>query len=495
MSTPVQKPSKKAKKAKKAAAKAESSLIKQEVKTLAQSATALRQQIAVANSLNSISEKHGKKILKAQPELLAYIRALIDPESVYRTQGSVRVPDAFSRATATVNSYRTYPVYGNVGGSSAAGDLGRFCFVSNPTLTSEGWVYSPGPTVLLYGGVPTYGQATSVEDTLSLGANLARLNPETNWQPWFSMQPQAPAPSKEAGSKDAALPPKTSSGKSFGGRAFAPPPIPTQTAWQFFADPNAVSIGGAEVYNQIAANNLQYSGGAAESIRPVAHCLWFEPTLNSLADGGNVSITLLPPDALLGQIAPLNFLSATDDAGLQPAQWQGQGPLQNWENLAQVPASYNGPLKKGAYCFWLPSKISDIDMTSVATNCVANFPTIVVSGQWNGNPSVPGDSVTDQFTGLIGKVRVTTLYEYTTCAQDRATRKSVSVPGMFEFVQHLMKHQPTAMENSTHRSWIDKVLATAVGLAAGVGGFLVGGPPGALAAGTAAGSATLALLQ
>lgn len=491
MSTPQTTPSKKTKKAKKAANKAESKLLKTEVKTLAQASGALRQQVAAASALNSISGKNGKRILKANPELMSYIRALVDPESIYRSQGSVRVPDCYSRATATLNSFKTYPVYGNNATDSATSDKGRFCFVSNPTLTSEGWVYSPGPVVLLYGGVSTYGQAASVQDTLSLGANLACLDPGADWQPWFNMQTPAPKPSKSSEPK-ASVVPTARHGKSTPGRPDVPPPIISQTAWQFFADPNSVSIGGSEVYNQIAADNLQYSGGAAESIRPVAHCLWFEPTLTTLADGGNVSITLLPPDALLGQITPLNFLDATNDGGVNQAQWQGQGPLQNWENLAQVPGSYNGPLKKGAYCFWLPSKVSDIDMTSVASNCVANFPTIVVSGQWSGNPTA---DATDQFTGMIGKVRVTTLYEFTTCDQSRSTKRGTSVPGMFEFIQHLMKHQSTAMENSTHKSWIDKVLATAVGLAAGVGGFLVGGPPGALAAGTAAGSAALTLLS
>lgn len=467
----TEKATKKVTKAKKKVDKSEVKALKAEMNAITVSQNSLKQQLASAKAFASARTKVAKP--KSNPHLLAYIRAIIDPEFFFRTQGSVRVPDAFSRATATLNSFSEYSVTVNAAAGTADSDLGRFCYVSNPTLTSVGWCYAVGAPILQYGRDPTIGAVLTPEDTLVLGANLAYMDPELTWNPITSLQALPPGPN-----------PPSSKGKL--GKPEAPPIIPNYNAWICKADPNAATIGGTMIFNQIENQNLQLIGGVAESIRPVAHCMWFQPSMAMLANGGNVSIALIPPTGLLGQIVPLNFR----DANSGTVQWQGQGPITNWENLAQVPGAYSGPLSAGAYCYWVPSKISDIDMTSVAANLVADFPTIVCSGQWQGNPSA-----SNPFNGVVGTIRITTLYEYTTCDQSRSTKKIDCVPGAFEFVQCVLKHQPTSMENKKHRSWIDKVIAGVVGLAAGAGGFMVGGPAGALAAGTAAGSATLALLE
>lgn len=416
--------------------------------------------------------KQIKPKMAKNPYLMKYLRALIDPEFFYRTQNSVRVPDSFSRATATLSSFAEYSVTVNAAATTADGDLGRFCYVSNPSLASIGWIYDPGNAVAQYGRDSTLGALISANDTLTLGANLAYLDPTLKWDPARSLQTPPVLESNVVTNKM--------------GKPFAPPIIPSYNSWSCEADPNAGTIGGTPVFNQIISANLQYKNGAAESIRPVAHCMWFQPSMASLANGGNVSIALLPPQALLGQVVPLNFV----DASTETAQWMGQGPIVNWENLARVPGAFTGALKDGAYTYWVPSKISDIDMTSVAGNLIQNFPTIVCAGQWQGNTNS-----SEPFAGVIGTVRITTLYEYTTCDQSRATAKIDCVPGALDFVQCVLKNQPTSMENKTHRSWIDKVLATAAGIVAGGAAFFVSGPAGAVAVGTAAAGGVYAALK
>ena len=401
---------------------------------------------------------------------MKYLRALVDPESFYRSQNSCRVPDDFLFATVTLTSFAEYTVTTNNAAATATTDLGRFCFVTSPTLTSLGWLYGAGLNMEQFGRSATIGSVIKCQDFLSLAANVAEVDPELLWSPATTMQAMPPGP-------------LVSDVKT---KSFAPPPIPQYTSWITRADPNASVIGGEVVNSTLAVPSIQFQKGAAESIRPVAHCVWFQPSMATIADGGNVSACLLPPGSMLGQVVPYNFNNATTGT----ANWTQQGPITQWENLARVPGAYTGPLKKGCYTYWVPSRVSDINMVSIGDNAVADYPAIVVAGQWQGNTNSE-----TPFDGIIGTLRVTTLYEYTTCDQSRSTSKTACVPGAFDFVKCVLKDQPTSMENNKHRSWIDKVLAVAAGVVAGGAAFLVSGPPGAIAAGTAATTGVYAALK
>lgn len=454
--------------------KAETKLVKQEIKALAKAPNALSQHRNAASTAQRVKTKTLQA--KKNPHVLKYLRALVDPESFYRDQQSARVPDAFSKATATLNSFGTYNVTTNASADTQSSDLGRFAFVTNPSLASMGWLYTAGPSYEQYGRNATIGSAIRFEDSLVLAANVAEVDPALEWSPATTLQAPTPSPldSRRVFKGAPSLKPE------------APPVIPQYSSWITYADPNATAIGGNLVTSTVQVPSLQYQNGAAESLRPVGHCVWFQPSMAALANGGNVSIALLPPGSILGQVVPYNFNNCTTGTAL----WGGQGPVTNWENLAKVPGAYTGALADGAYAYWVPSKISDIDMVSTAQNSAADFPIIVVAGQWQGNTG--SDT---PFDGIIGTLRVTTLYEYTTCDQSRSTTKIDCVPGVFDFVQCMLKNQPTSMENKAHRSWIDKLLAGAAGVLAGGAAFLVSGPAGAIAAGSAAAGGVYAALK
>lgn len=369
--------------------------------------------------------------------MIPYLRCLINPE----IRNAVRLPDNTNYPTALVHSRHVLDVIGNYVGETAPEDLGRFTFVVSPTLLAEPFLSN----VQVWSEVTT-GTQVGVNDTVfALGAHVASLSPIINWSPDTSFQEQGALA-------------KTRPGKL---QVQAIPNIPSTNSWVFQADPNAATLAGDKDGFNV------YTGGIAETVRPVAMSVWFECTTSALTNGGDVAAALLPSGAVLGNICPYNWTSATPGTGT----YAGQGSLCQWENLATFPGAYCGKLRDGTYSYWVPQSVRDTMLLTPTQNAIADFPMIMVSGQ-----CMTADGTNP---GVIGRLQIETVWEYTTNSQLPALAKSPAVPMVLDEVKIALYNQPTSMANGEHIAWWKRLLASA---AAGVGGLIVGGPAGAAAA-------------
>lgn len=400
----------------------------------------------------------GKRRL--DPQMIPYLQCLVNPSA----DTMVRIPDGYPNPTALVHSRQIHEVFGN---TDTGANANRFFWHFSPTLVSQGNYLQRTLSYSPLSGVVTPFNADIIR---VLGCAAAEYNPAAGWDPSTSFQSLIPAVSMAS-----SIPQKSYVPAATGYAPLVPPLPPSVSSYTFYADPNAATIGGS--LQGAGGSVTYYSNGFAECVRPVAMSVWFQCTQSALNNGGDVSACLMPPASTSGSIIPYNWDTAAVGAGV----WAGQGPVQNWENLAQVPVSYTGKLKDGTYTYWLPFRVEDLDMGSVSSNLTSDFPTIVVSGQ----------AVTP---GLIGKIIVETVYQYSTVSQVPSLGRGGCVPNVLEEVKCALYGQPTSMANGSHKSWIKWILTGVAGLAGGAAGFLVGGPPGMIAAGSAAAGAMKAAL-
>lgn len=400
-----------------------------------------------------------------------YLRAIIDPDGAE----DIRIPDGFPIHTATVKSVQTIDVIANHNTDSITnGDGGRFFFQVAPNIGSgseNNNSYSLQSNTYL-----NIGRAlneTSAEITLATKA--AGALPTAVWNPGFLVDP-TPMLSKKAPKSTVppTLPLKKSRAQRMHKRGLE---SDSQfNSMEFWHDPVQARIAG-DVTNVEADMVEADQGGAATMIRPVAMSVWFECTKSELDSGGDVAAALLPSGSTMGQIIPLDF---NEEPPVFPATyggWTGYGPLQNYENLAAVPGSYQGKLKDGTYTYWVPQRVNDMDMNTPARQDLYDFPSIVVAGQWAPNG---GHGGLDATSYKVGRLRIVTHYEYVSCQQDVALKLGAVTSDPLSKLKLLLHGQPTSMANGHHLSWIKKLLGVAAGA---LTGFLTGGPAGAFAGG------------
>jgi hypothetical protein len=400
----------------------EKALVKKEAKALATQAR-----------FNATVNKTNAKTLRKT--MASYLRCLANPVR----ENACRVPDGFPRRTALLHSLQTLSVMPNNADSTDINDKGRFAFCISPTIAGSGWLREVSYVGLL---TSTGGVVPSATTYLSYaqGCKVAYLNPASQWDPATAFQDLTPAPKHGAKVQPA-----------------VGPPIPTNNQWIFQADPNATAIAGTDT------GGAYFENGAAESIRPVAMSVWLQRDASSMLDGGECAIALMAPDSVTGNVVPYNWVTATTGNG----QWSGQGPIMNVENLAMVPGAYSGPLRTGAYAYWVPHRQTDVDFKSVLDHVMADFPWIMVAGK---------AQTYDQ--GEVARIVINTVWEYTTVDQTRETRMGDYDPEALAILKHILRTQPTAMANDEHVAWWKHLLKIAA--SAGVG-FLSGGPAGAVA--------------
>lgn len=385
---------------------------------------------------------------KLPPKLLPYLKTLTAPS----VKNMSRVPDSFNYPTALVHSRHVVEVEANQFDDVNAN---KFAYFVSPTLMGAPFlllynpVYElkPGPTNLQYG-----------DYEFAQGAHVAYLDPEIQWSPGTAFNPQVVPPAPKVVEK---IPKhQKSARKSQAAPEVTPAPVPqSTTAWKYLADPNSEIIGGTQAEG--------YADGLAETVRPVGMSVWFQCTLPEINNGGDVSACLLPPGVIDGNIAPLNWNDEPDEVD---AVFTGQGSLCEWDNLATFPGAYTGKIKDGSYSYWVPSRVEDLNMQSISSNISADFPCIAVAGRW-ANTGAPG--------GIVGKLIIETVWEYTTNSQVPELSKGPCVPNALEQIKCVLYDQPTSMPNDSHRAWWQKLIAAAL---SGGAAFFAGGPPAALAA-------------
>jgi hypothetical protein len=179
--------------------------------------------------------------------------------------------------------------------------------------------------------------------------------------------------------------------------------------------------------------------GVTTEYRPVACSALATYIGPQLTDGGNIAAAYVPGNTLAVQY-------------YNPVGNQNQGLLQNWENLSLLPQSYNGPISQGAYVWWSPESVRDIEMAAPSTWASRNGPALIISGQY-----APGSvGVLPQVQAVV-RVEVVTIYELFTNSQLWEVVSCVGSQALFDQVNMRLALEPHAMANATHQSWIAKV--------------------------------------
>lgn len=464
--------------------------VRKEVKAVVTQATGQQMTKAIVQAAKQAPNVHKQKAakqFKKDPVFARYLSLLVNPD----TSEPSGVPDGFPVPTALTKSTQTIDVIGNYNATSiAAGNGGRFAFHIAPNIghgitENDGYIQTSNSYLNMLGGV------TDTEDAFQfiLGCKVASIRPSVVWAPGYvytslddeksklGKKGSKKRESKEidkisdidtntvdddsiiAEAKRLALL-KNGRSKKSTHRLMSDY---NNSAYEYWKDLLSDEIGG--VYAPIGG--LGDVNGIATLIRPVAMSVWFQCAKPELDNGGMVSACLLPSGTTTGQIIPLDWA-----AGAAANDFTGYGPLQNWENLAEVPGNYNGKLKDGTYTFWVPQRVQDLDMTSPAMSDLYDFPTIMVAGQWAPNA---GETVSAA-SSLLGRLRICTVYEYCSQSQIASLAYRGCSPCCLDRVKILLHGQSTSMANGDHMAWIKKILSSAAGA---VSGFALGGPAGA----------------
>jgi len=204
--------------------------------------------------------------------------------------------------------------------------------------------------------------------------------------------------------------------------------------------PALVGVGGGTVANLLAVPTRTalapppVNGGPVKTIRTVAMSALATYIGPLLTNGGNVAAAYVTGDTVSS-----NWVALTDTVDV--------GLFQNWENLSNLPGSYNGPLKDGAYVWWSANSNVDYELQTVSKSLDAQPPVLVVSGQWN--PGTPGPA-----RQAVMRLEVVTVYEFTTNSLLFESKSEIGSTAQVERVMNALGQQPHAMPNAAHAGWI-----------------------------------------
>jgi len=196
--------------------------------------------------------------------------------------------------------------------------------------------------------------------------------------------------------------------------------------------------------------------GAVQTARPVSASMLASYNGNLTEGGGNISAALVHGNSWQMD------LTNSSGSGLN---------LKNWEDLAEYPGAYDGPLREGAYCYWVPDSENDYLLRPIDTNggesmSAHEYPLLVISGQ---NSAITTTQI---------RVDIYINFEYTTNDRTRPSMHGPKNAGLRHQAMAKLATEPTSMPNDAHIDWIK-------GLIGAAGGFLLGGPMGAVVGGMA----------
>jgi len=233
-----------------------------------------------------------------------------------------------------------------------------------------------------------------------------------------------------------------------------------------FKDGAYAAAGWTSVFSAASTNTYQADSDISnwvtgikplmDECRPVSMSVLASYNGNLVSGAGNIAIALVRGGTW---ITNLSNASA------------GVKGFANWENLANYPGAYDGPLIRGGYAYWLPDDetdylLRDVYDTKNDSMDEHDYPLIVVSGQNGQIPAIAGGAL-----GTCLRVECYINYEYTTNSRSQATSPGPSSTWMREAAMRAMCYEPTSMPNDWHQKFIASVLG-------GIGGFFLGGPKG-----------------
>jgi hypothetical protein len=185
-------------------------------------------------------------------------------------------------------------------------------------------------------------------------------------------------------------------------------------------------------------SSLAFSSSAAilQKYRPVSQKVHFKCTLSDFNNSGQIAMNLLQGGAQDTYFSTIggNFLNFD--------------MLSN-NNLPM--RTYAGKLSEGAYGFWVPDTVLDVQLRTYAESLNYDLPFFAYAGNWTPTGASPG-SVT------IGYLRVVTNYEFTTVSRLFVTEPQEGSDLLMQAVQSSVAKLPKVMENPRH----DRVLKSMV---------------------------------
>lgn len=135
--------------------------------------------------------------------------------------------------------------------------------------------------------------------------------------------------------------------------------------------------------------------GDVDKLRPVGMSVLYQNSAPQMIDGGDVAIAYLPGDSLqksvLGEITPSSLV--------------------NFEKLAETRDRYKGPQRNGAYAWYSPANVRDLEMRTPNEANAYLYPFIMVAGQ-----ATVGVQGTIGYY-KIGTVEIVHIFEFETNSQ------------------------------------------------------------------------------
>lgn len=181
--------------------------------------------------------------------------------------------------------------------------------------------------------------------------------------------------------------------------------------------------------------------GVIRTVRPLSMQVLATAIDPVLDRGGNLSIALLPQDALSTQALVTN----------SPAT---PGSPFFWEQLGryQIPNGVrSGRFEEGGYCWWLPQDVDNFDFVKPSQMGTVDYPAIAVSGQYQ----VSGGGSAGGLTPL--RVIVTRCFEYTSDSQSVSLDlPEVEYQDYMDAVKFLQDF-PRVSGNSSHLDLIQSI--------------------------------------
>jgi len=132
-----------------------------------------------------------------------------------------------------------------------------------------------------------------------------------------------------------------------------------------------------------------------------------------------------------------------------------------YENVADVPGSYQGKERDGNYTIWFPTNVRDTMMRDLVTPHDWNHPYIVISGIVS-SPDIPNTL----------RLRVPMNIELVSANQIFQRAMGPRRPEWISHAADVLKDFPASMENQNHLSEIKDALRRGLNMASGVGNWL-----------------------
>lgn len=212
----------------------------------------------------------------------------------------------------------------------------------------------------------------------------------------------------------------------------------TASNYNSSVDPNTIALCGVP--------NGTYTGyiplGLMTAYRPLAMSVWCNFTGNTLQDGGRIAAALLD-----GSVTPSYFVNPPPVPG----------SMQEYENLAQAPTAYEGPLNKGSYSFWVPYADDDtLFYPYFGGQAIGGTADDAESHDW---PVIAVSGISTQPGNIVARIEVVTVFEYTTNSRLVQVLPSDIAPNLILNARAVLAQKVcTSMANDEHKSFISEAL-------------------------------------